>query len=123
MYNQAALKRYQQQSVQTSTPGELTLMLYNGLVKFLKLSQNELNQKNMEKVNYYLKKSQDIIDELLCTLDRKYEVTHNMGLMYEYMIRRLVEANMKKDKTIIAEVIDYAEQFRDTWVQALKLVK
>ena len=123
MYNQAALKRYQHQSVQTSTPGELTLMLYNGLVKFLKLSQNELDQKNIEKVHYYLKKSQDIVEELLYTLDRKYEVTHNMALMYEYMVRRLIEANMKKDKAIISEVIDYAEQFRDTWVQVLKLAK
>lgn len=123
MYNQAALQRYQQQSVQTSSPGELTLMLYNGLVKFLKLGQMELEQKNLEKVNYYLKKSQDITEELLCTLDRKYEVTQNMALMYEYMIRRLVEANIKKDNAIIAEVLDYAEQFRDTWVQVLKLVK
>lgn len=123
MYNQAALRRYQQQSVETSSPGELTLMLYNGLVKFLKLGQMELERKNMEKVNYYLTKSQDIVTELLCTLNRKYEVTHNMALMYEYMNRRLVEANIKKDNAIIMEVLDYAEQFRDTWVQVLKLVK
>ena len=123
MYNQVALKRYQQQSVQTSTPGELTLMLYNGLVKFLKLSQNELDQKNMEMVNHYLKKSQNIVEELLFTLDRKYEVTHNMARMYEYMLRRLIEANIKKDKAIISEVIGYAEQFRDTWMQVLKLSK
>jgi len=120
--NHAAVQ-YQQQKIQTSSPGELTLMLYNGLVKFLKLALNEQEQGNIQATNTYLIRSQDIIKELHCTLNMDYEVAQDMEIMYEYMNRRLIEANLKKDKEIIEEIIGYAVEFRDTWVQVMKLAK
>ncbi|RXT04454.1 flagellar export chaperone FliS [Ammoniphilus sp. CFH 90114] len=120
--NQAAYQ-YQQQRIQTSTPGELTLMLYNGLIKFLKLSVIELDKGNISEVNVNLIKSQNIINELLYTLKMEYDVANDMARLYDYMLRRLIEANISKDRAIIEEVTGYAEEFRDTWAQALKLVK
>lgn len=116
-------QQYQQNVVNTSTPEELTLMLYNGLVKFLKLSIQGIEEKNIEKANNNLIRSQDIIFEFMSTLNMKYEISNSFMAMYEYMNRRLVEANFKKDKAIVEEVIGFAEELRDTWAQAMKLAK
>jgi flagellar protein FliS len=119
----SAAQQYQQNKVLTATPGELTLMLYNGLVKFIKLAIHENEQGNIAGVNTNLLKSQDIIKELLCTLDMKIKVAENMAVMYDYMLRRLMEANVKKDSEIMKEILGYAEEFRDMWIQVMKLAK
>ena len=67
--------------------------------------------------------AQDIRDQLMNTLDTSVEVGKNLELMYDYMSRRLVEGNLKKDKEILQEVAGFAEEIRDTWVQAVKQVK
>ena len=116
-------QQYQQNVVNTSTPQELTLMLFNGLVKFLKLSIQGLEEKSIEKANNNIIRAQDIIAEFMNTLDMNYDVSHNLMSLYDYMRRRLEEANMKKDKAIAEEVLGYAEELRDTWGQAMKLAK
>lgn len=116
-------QQYQQNTVNTSTPQELTLMLYNGLVRFLKLAHQGIEENNIEKSNSYLIRSQDIVTEFMCTLDMQYEVSNGMYLLYDYMNRRLIEANIKKDKAIVEEIIGFAEELRDTWAQAMKLTK
>lgn len=118
-----AYQQYQQSVVNTSTPQDLTLMLYNGLVKFLKLSIQGIEEKDIEKTNNNLVKSQNIILEFMSTLDTSYEISNSLMSMYDYMNRRLVEANIKKDKAIVKEVLGLAEDFRDTWAQAMKLAK
>lgn len=121
--NRNPYQQYQQNAVNTSTPQELTFMLYNGLVRFLKTAQQGIEEKEIEKVNSFIIKSQSIITEFMYTLDMQYEISHNLYALYEYMNRRLVEANIKKDKAIVEEVIGYAEELRDTWAQAMKLAK
>lgn len=116
-------QQYQQNTVSTATPQELTLMLYNGLVRFLKLAHQGVEEKNIEKTNNNLIKSQKIITEFMSTLDMQYELSEGLFLIYDYMLRRLVEANIKKDKSIIEEMIAQAEELRDTWAQAMKLAK
>ena len=116
-------QQYQQNSVNTASPQELTLMLYNGLVRFLKLAHEGVEEKNIEKANKYIIKSQNIIMEFMCTLDMQYEVSNGLYSLYDYMHTRLIEGNVKKDKAIVEEVIGYAEELRDTWMQAIKLVK
>jgi flagellar protein FliS len=116
-------QQYRQNTVNTSTPQELTLMLYNGLLKFLKLAQQGIEEKNIEKANNNIIKSQDIIIEFMSTLDMQYEISNGLYMLYDYMNRRLLEANIKKDKLIVEEVIGYAEELRDTWAQAMKLAK
>lgn len=116
-------QQYKQNSVYTASPQELTFMLYNGLVKFLKLSIQGIENEDIEKTNNYIIRSQDIITEFMSTLDMQYDVSKNLMTLYDYMNRNLIEANIKKDKTILEEVLGYAEELRDTWAQAMKLVK
>lgn len=119
----AGYQKYQNNMINTASPQELTLMLYNGLVKFLNLSIQGIDEKSMEKASNNIIRSQDIIQEFMSTLDMNYEISNGLAALYEYMNRRLVEANIKKDKKILEEVRGYAEDLRDTWAQAIKLVK
>jgi flagellar protein FliS len=118
-----AQQQYKQNSVLTATPGELTLHLYNGLVRFIKMSISAMEQENFQEANVNLLKSQDIIRELLCTLNMSYEISKNMAAMYEYMLERLIHANIHKDRAAAEEVLGFAEEFRSTWYQITKKAK
>lgn len=117
-YNQ-----YKENSISTATPEELTLMLYNGLVKFLMQAQAAIEVKNLEKVNNSIIRAQAIIKEFQATLDMNYEVSGYLDSIYDYMYRRLVEANIGKDGSIIEEILGYVKGLRDTWAQAIKIAK
>jgi flagellar protein FliS len=121
--NNAAYQQYQNNMVNTASPQELTLMLYNGLIKFLNLSIQGIEEKSIEKANNYILRSEDIIEEFMRTLDMNYEVSSGLLSLYDYMNNRLIEANIKKDKVIVEEVLGLAEDLRDTWAQAMKLAK
>jgi flagellar secretion chaperone FliS len=110
---------YQQNSVSTASPGELTLMLYNGCLKFIKQARQAIQQKNTQEKNLNLQKAQRIIQELMITLNPEAAVSESMMSMYEYMNRRLVEANISNDLVILAEVEEYVTEFRDTWKQVI----
>jgi len=118
-----AYNQYKQNSIYTSTPEELTLMLYNGLIKFIMRAQSAISEKDIEKAANSIVRAQDIVLHFRSTLDMKYDVSQGMDDLYEYMFRRLVEANVKKDQEILAEVLGLAKEFRDTWMQAMKLAK
>lgn len=115
--------QYQESAIFTSTPEELTLMLYNGAVKFIKLSQIGIEEKNYERVNTNIIKAQNIFDELTASLDMQYDISKNLQSLYEYFNRRLVEANIKKDNEILNEVLKFTEDLRDTWSQAMKIAR
>jgi len=114
---------YQQNAIMSAGPEELTTMLYNRLVKDLKLAREAINKRDNQLSHNSLIHAQEIINHLMSTLDTTLEVGWNLNLMYDYMNRRLVEANAKKDMEILEEITGFAEEIRDTWVQAVKLVK
>ena len=116
-------QQYRKNVVNTSTPQELTLMLYNGLIKNLKLAVQAIGDKDNEGTNNNLAKSQNILEEFMGSLNMDYEVLNNLYALYDYMYRRLIDAYIKKDKAVIEEVIGFAEELRDTWSQAMKLAK
>lgn len=116
-------QQYQQSVVNTSTPQELTLMLYNGLVKFLKLGIEAIEENNLQTAHNNIIKAQNIIAEFMSTLNMDYDISKNLYSIYEYMNWRLVDANIKKDKAVIEEVVGFAEDLRNTWSQAMKLAK
>lgn len=118
-----AYNQYKQNSIYTSTPEELTLMLYNGLIKFIMQAQSGITEKNIEKASNSMVRAQNIILYFRTTLDMKYEVSHGLDALYDYMYERLVEANIKKDQEILAEILGMARELRDTWTQAMKLAK
>ncbi|WP_435431522.1 flagellar export chaperone FliS [Sporolactobacillus laevolacticus] len=119
----SAYKSYQQNSVLTATPGELTLMLYNGCIKFIRQARIAMTEKNVENKNTYLQKAQNIIRELMVTLDQKQPVAKNMLQLYDYINRRLVEANIKNDSEILDEVEGLVTDFRDTWKQVIEITQ
>ncbi len=112
---------YQTNAVQTASPGELTLMLYNGCLKFIAQAKKAIEDKDIEARNTNLLKAQKIIQELMVTLNMEYEVAKSMMTMYDYIYRRLVEANIKSDITILEEVEGYVKEFRDTWKQVIQM--
>lgn len=114
---------YQSNSILSSKPEELNLMLYNGLVKFLMQAKKSIEEKNVVKAHENMVKAQNIILEFQVTLDPEYEISNSLGLLYDYMYRRLVDANLKKDPKIVTEVLGFATELRDTWSQAMRLVK
>lgn len=111
---------YQQNSVSTASPGELTLMLYNGCLKFIKQARLAIEQKNTQDKNLNLQKAQRIIQELMITLNPEAAVSESMMSMYDYMNRRLIEVNMSNDLDILTEVEGYVMEFRDTWKQVIQ---
>lgn len=118
-----AYEQYKENSIFTASPEELTLMLYNGLIKFIMQAQMAIDENDMEKAHNSNLRAQDIIMEFQATLDMKYELSRGLMALYEYMHRRLIEANIKKDRDILEEVLGFARELRDTWQQAMKIAK
>lgn len=118
-----AYSQYAQNSVLTASPEELTFMLYNGLVKFIMVAQKAVDENDMEKAHNSIVRAQDIILEFQITLDKKYDIAESLMLLYEYMNRRLIDANVKKDRQILEEVLGLAKDMRDTWGQAMKIAR
>jgi flagellar protein FliS len=118
-----AYNQYKENSVYTARPEELTLMLYNGLVKFIMQAQHSIEEKKLDKAHASIIRAQDILFEFQATLNKKYEISQSLWLIYDYMNRRLVDANIKKDAKILEEVLGFAKELRDTWEQAMKIAR
>ncbi len=118
-----AYAQYKENSIYTSSPEELTLMLYNGLVKFIMQGQKALDDNDLQKAHNSVTRAQDIVREFQASLDNRFEVSQGLALLYDYMNRRLVEANVQKSKDILEEVLVFAKELRDTWSQAMKIAK
>ncbi|MFC0013588.1 MULTISPECIES: flagellar export chaperone FliS [Allobacillus] len=114
---------YQQNSIQTASPGELTMMLYNGCLKFIRLAKKGIENENIEQKNVNIQKAQNIINELMVTLNPDVEISNQMRSLYDYMNHQLIQANIKNDVEILSEVEGLVSEFRDTWKEVLKLNK
>ncbi|WP_044338355.1 flagellar export chaperone FliS [Rossellomorea aquimaris] len=112
---------YQNNSVNTASPGELTLMLYNGSLKFIHIAKKAMEDKNIELKNTNIQKTQAIVNELMVTLNMDLEVSKNLMSLYDYINRRLTEANIKNDASILEEVEGLITEFRDTWKEVIQL--
>lgn len=111
---------YQDNSINTASPGELTLMLYNGCLKFIGLAKTAMEQQQIADKNTNIQKAQAIIQELMVTLKPDVEVSKNMMAMYDYVHRRLIDANIKNDPAILDEAAAFITEFRDTWKQVIQ---
>ena len=121
--NQAGYEAYQRQKILTATPAELTLMLYDGAIKFLNIAIMAIEKNDIEKAHNNIQKAQRIIDEFRATLNFKYPVAKDFDVVYEYLQRRLVWANVKKDVEIIEECLGHLRGMRDTWKEVMKAAK
>jgi len=119
MVNNAA-EAYKRQQIMTATPEALTLMLYNGCLKFMNEGKEAVEAKQYENANNLLQKAQQIISEFRITLNMDYEISHQLMPLYNYCYDRLVEGNMKSDPAMVQEAIDIIRELRDAWAQAMK---
>lgn len=120
-FNAAAA--YQGSKINTATPADLSLMLYEGAIKFCNLAIAAIEEKDIQKANTNIIKAEKIIIEFRATLDFKYPVAQHFDLVYDYVYRRLIEANIKKDKEILEEVLEHLRGMRDTWKEVMKIAK
>lgn len=118
--NAEGYNAYLRSKVMTATPAELTLMLYEGAIKFVNKAIMSIEKDDVMGAHNNLMKSQRIIEELRASLDHKYPVAKEFDTVYEYILRRLVEANIKKDKDILEEVLEHIRTMRDTWKEVMK---
>ncbi len=115
-YNQ-----YKQQNAMTASPGELTLMLYDGCIKHLKLSKMHIEGKDLIKANESSQRAQEIIIELMRTVDTQYEIGKQLIQLYGFMLDTMIKANLKKDPLALDPALELLAELRDTWQQAVRL--
>ncbi len=111
---------YRQNAVTTARPGELTLMLYSGAIGFVREALQHIEQKNTEGAHRTIVRAQDVVLYLSDTLNTEYELAKNLALLYDYIYRRLVEANVKKSCEILLEVQELLGGLREAWEEAVK---
>jgi flagellar secretion chaperone FliS len=118
----AAYQTYRQTQAQTAAPGELIVMLYRGAVRFVASSIEGIEANNVEAAHNNLLRAQAVINELLETIDveRGGEVARNLWRIYEFMISRLVEANLRKDAAPAREVERLLRDLLPAWEEAAR---
>lgn len=114
-----AAMAYKNNAIQTASPAELTLMLYEGAIKFCNIAIMAIENNDIKKAHENIIKVENIITEFRSTLDHKYPVWEDFDRVYDYIYRRLVEANIKKDKEILEEALGYIREMRDTWKEVM----
>lgn len=115
-----AAEAYRQQRILNAPPEHLTLMLYNGCLRFIDDGREALEKRDYENANNILQKAQRIISEFRLTLNFDYEISHQLLPIYNYIYDRLVEGNIKSDLAQIDEAKRLVTELRDVWVDAMK---
>ena len=115
-----AAEEYRRQQILNAPPEQLTLLLYNGCLKFMDEGIEAIDGKQYEVANTSLQKAQRIISEFRLTLNMEYEISHQLLPLYNYVYDRLVEGNMKSDTSKVVEAKEIISELRDAWVGAMK---
>lgn len=118
-----AMNMYQRNAIMTASPAELTLMLYDGAIKFCNKALVAMENKNVPRAHENIKRAEDIIVELRSTLNRKYKVWEDFDRVYEHIYQRLVDANISKDPAVLEDAMKYIREMRDTWKEVMRLSK
>jgi flagellar protein FliS len=118
-------EQYKKNQVETASPEEILLMLYDGAIRFLVVAKKGIEEKNIEKSHKNLVKAQQIILEFMNSLDMEIggEMAVNLYRLYEYLHYRLVQANIKKDVAMIDEVLGHLRSLKTTWEEAIRIAR
>ena len=122
-YSGRSSAQYLETRVMSATPAELTLMLFDGAIRFMSQYLVFVEAKDIQAAHNSIVRAQDIFSELLITLDMKKEISDSMASLYVYFIERLTSANVKKETDPVLEVIELTREMRGTWIEAMKLSK
>lgn len=112
-------QKYMQNNIMLSSPEKLLLMLVDGLSRFVKTAKIAIEEKDTVKANENLIKAQDIVAELMSSLNMDYEISEGLSQLYDFIYQRLIDANIKKDIKIIEEIEPIIEDLKNTWHEAL----
>jgi len=120
-----AFNTYKNNSVNFASKDQLLLMLVDGSAKFSKIGRQAIIDKDVKKAHENIVKTQNIFYELMATLDvaKGGEWAESLMKVYDFIARRLTEANIKKSEEIMNEIIPLIEDVRDTWNEAYKVSK
>ena len=121
MLQQNGYAAYKNSKIMTASPAELTLMLYDGAIKFANIAILAIEKNNMNEAHNNIMKTERIVEEFRNSLDFKYPVAKDFDNVYKYLLSRLKEANMKKDTEILQEVLKHLRTMRDTWKEVMRL--
>lgn len=108
---------YRRTNVVTADPGKLVIMCYEGAIDNLTIAKKMYAESNFEEKGKALKKAQEIVSELLCSLDfqKGGPVARNLESLYNYMIRKMVLADVNKDVSAIDEVLGMLNELLSAW--------
>jgi len=120
MTNSQMANAYKNQQVMTASPQQLTLLLYNGALRFLTESILAMEQGDVQKSHNANMRVQDIIREFVITLDMSCEISTTWAQLYEYTEYCLIQGNIKKDVKLLYQAKDVLQELRDAWVGAMK---
>ena len=113
---------YRNQQITTSSPAELTLLLYNGAIRFISESIVSMEQGKIEKSHNANIRAQDIVSELMITLDIKYEISKTWLPLYEYILYCLFQGNIRKDKEQLLQAKYLLSELQEAWMVAMKII-
>ena len=116
-----AYAQYNNNKVLTASPAELTLLLYEGAIKFCNIAMMGIEENNIEKAHINIKKAQAIIEELQSTLNHSYKVAEDFDRLYRYIYGLLLDANIHKDKEVLERALNEIRGMRDTWKEVMRL--
>lgn len=118
-----AYEQYNRNKILTASPAELTLLLYEGAIKFCNIAIVAMEHGDVEKTHVNIKKVENIIIEFQSTLNHKYPVAEDFDKIYKYIYELLVEANIKKDKELLERALEQLRGMRDTWKEVMVRAK
>ena len=111
--------QYQNSKVLTASPAELTLMLYEGIIKFINIGILAIGEKDYEKANINIIKAERIVDHLNGTLNHKYPVAKDFENICKCIMDALLQGNIKKDTAELERALEYSRMIRDTWKEVM----
>lgn len=118
--NAQAYEQYKNSIVETASPGRLLLMLYDAGIRNLDGARQAIDENNVQEAHKCLLRAQEIVVELMSTLNMDYDIAKNLYNLYEYFYRQLVQANIGKNAELVDEVRDFMAELRDTWREAIR---
>lgn len=108
---------YKQNQINSASPKDLVILLYEGCIKKIRLAELGLEENRLDLVNENLIKAQDIISELLNTLDMENggEIAESLDSLYDYLLNELYQANIHKDKEKMVYVREQMAELLESW--------
>jgi flagellar protein FliS len=114
---------YKQQEILTAPPERLTLMLYNGCLRFMNEAAQAIADKKIQKAHNACMKSENILQELMDSLNMEYPISTELRSLYEFCQHQMIMANLRKDASFIDGARTVIINIRDGWVEAMKTAR